>query len=159
MLSEYNIRIVQEPFCDFLEYLAIVHPHLLFGKNSKVTKNTLLRFNMIRIRKELYQNVMKKHTWLPLPDIDLALKTGNQVIDYRIQGGSPIAVGNALYQWNNGKIDGILVTSCWGCDNGLIEESLLRHEKNIPFYFYYDDATPIDERRIQSYAFRLNRKK
>ena len=157
IFSDQKVHIIQEPFCDFLEFLGRVHPHLLFGKNSSTANNLFYKLNMIRIRKELYEVVAKEHPWLPVPDLDKALKTGQDVLDPNVNGGSPIAVGNALQQWSENKIDGILVTSCWGCDNGLIEESLLRYRKDIPMYFFYDDATPIDERRIQSFAFRLHR--
>ncbi|KPA19555.1 CoA-substrate-specific enzyme activase, partial [Candidatus Magnetomorum sp. HK-1] len=157
IFSDQKVRIIQEPFCDFLEFLGRVHPHLLYGKNSSKANNIFYRINMIRIRKELYNAVAKKHPWLPVPDLDTALETGRSVLDPNVNGGSPIAVGNALQQWSENKIDGILLTSCWGCDNGLIEESLLRYRKDIPMYFFYDDATPIDERRIQSFAFRLHR--
>jgi activator of 2-hydroxyglutaryl-CoA dehydratase/predicted nucleotide-binding protein (sugar kinase/HSP70/actin superfamily) len=157
MFSDHNIRILQEPVCDFLEYLGIYHPPLLFGRNSSQSMRMVYRANMIRIRKELYRSMCQKHPWLPQPNIETAITCGEKVLDPRVNGGSPIAVGNALYQWELGNIDGVLVTSCWGCDNGLIEESLLRYRKDIPFYFYYDDATPIDERRIHSFAFRLHR--
>jgi activator of 2-hydroxyglutaryl-CoA dehydratase/predicted nucleotide-binding protein (sugar kinase/HSP70/actin superfamily) len=157
MFSAHKIHVIQEPACDFLEYLGIYHPHLIFGKNSNQSVRVVYRANMIFIRKELYRHMCQKHPWLPQPDIETSIASGKKVLDPRVNGGSPIAVGNALYQWELGKIDGILVTSCWGCDNGLIEESLLRYRKDIPFYFYYDDATPIDERRIHSFAFRLHR--
>ena len=157
LLSAQRVHIIQEPFCDFLEYLGRIHPHLIFGRNSSMLMNVFYRVNMIRIRKELYKPICQKHPWLPMPDMDAALKKGHHVLDSSVNGGSPIAVANALIHWEQKPIDGILVTSCWGCDNGLIEESLLRHRKDIPFYFYYDDATPIDEQRIQSYTFRLHR--
>jgi activator of 2-hydroxyglutaryl-CoA dehydratase/predicted nucleotide-binding protein (sugar kinase/HSP70/actin superfamily) len=158
MFRDHNVHILQEPVCDFLEYLGMYHPALIFGRNSSQSTQLFYRANMIRIRKELYRSMCQKHPWLPQPNIDAAIARGKKVLDPRVNGGSPIAVGNALYQWELGNIDGVLVTSCWGCDNGLIEESLLRYRKDIPFYFYYDDATPIDERRIHSFAFRLHRR-
>jgi len=157
VFRDHHLRVIQEPVCDFLEYLGCRHPKLLFGRNSTTGTQMIYKSNMIRIRKELYGAMHDKHPWLPQPDIEVALKKGQDTLDPMVTGGSPIAVGNALYQWDQGNIDGILVTSCWGCDNGLIEESLLRYRKDIPFYFFYDDATPIDTRRIQSYAFRLHR--
>ncbi|MBF0451613.1 MAG: hypothetical protein HQK75_12980 [Candidatus Magnetomorum sp.] len=158
IFSDYKVHIIQEPFCDFLEFLGRIHPQLLYGKNSSVATHIFYRFNMFQIRKDLYQPIIKKHPWLPQPDVETALARGKHVLDPNVNGGAPIAIGNALHQWEQNKIDGILVTSCWGCDNGLIEESLLRYRKDIPCYFFYDDATPIDERRIQSFAFRLHRK-
>ena len=157
IISNYKVHIIVEPFCDFLEFLGKIHPPLLYGRNSTKATSLFYGLNMVRIRNELYKPIIKKHPWLPLPDVETALNRGNQLLDLRVNGGSPIAVGNALHQWEQNKIDGILLTSCWGCDNGLIEESLLRYRKDIPYYFFYDDATPIDERRIHSFAFRLHR--
>ena len=43
------------------------------------------------------------------------------------------------------------MTSCWGCDNGLVEESLLRNRRDIPFLFFYDDATQLDENKLNKH--------
>ena len=66
-------------------------------------------------------------------------------------------MGRALHHWEQGHYDGVVAAACWGCDNGLVSESLLRHRRDMPTYYYYDDATPLDEHRLSSFTFRLHR--
>ena len=156
-LGKQGIRVLTEPACDFIEFLARAQPHLIFGKGGSRTSKLLYKLNMVMIRKELYGLLASDHPWLPMPDVRASLDRASEMIATDTNGGAALAVGSVLHHYEQGGCDGVVMTACWGCDNGLVAESLLRHRRDIPIYFFYEDATPIDERRLLSFAFRLRR--
>ena len=156
-LAGRGVRAIPEPLGDFLEFLAIDHPHLLFGRSAGRMTPLIYRPSMALIRRQLYGLVRKSHPWLPVPDTRSALKRAHPVLSRTTNGGSVLAVGNVLHHVDTLPVDGVVMTSCWGCDNGLIEESLLRHQRRVPTLFFYDDAMPLDARRVDSFAYQLGR--
>ena len=158
LLARRGVRAVVEPMTDFIEYLARAQPHLIFGRGSSPTNDRLYRTSMVVIRRQLYRTARRHHAWLPQPDVPAALARTSEVLDLATNGTAPLSVGSVMHHWSTGAYDGVVMTACWGCDNGLIDESLLRHQQDIPTYFLYDDATPLDEQRVASFAFRLQRR-
>ena len=157
-LATQGVRLVYEPIGDFLEFLAEVHPALIFGRSSPPAQNAGYRLFMVQVRDAMYGRVRRLHAWLPMPDTRGAVARAGELLHPATNGGSPYAVGNALLRWDTGAYDGVLMASCWGCDNSLVEESLLRRRQEIPTYFFYDDGTPIDEHRLASFAHRMRRR-
>ena len=157
-LASQGVRLVYEPIGDFLEFLSEVHPTLIFGRSSPAAQNAGYRLFMVQVRDAMYRRVRRLHRWLPLPDTRGSVARAGELLHPATNGGSPYAVGNVLLKWETGAYDGVLMASCWGCDNSLVEESLLRRRQEIPIYFFYDDGTPIDEHRLASFAHRMRRR-
>ncbi len=156
-LATRGVRAVPEPIGDFLEFLAIDHPHLFFGRNAGRRTRAAYLPSMLLIRNRLYGRVRRLHPWLPVPKVRAALDRAQPILDRATNGGSVLAVGSVLQHMDENPFDGVVMTSCWGCDNGLIEESLLRHQRDIPTLFFYDDAMPLDVGKVDGFAFRLGR--
>ncbi len=154
-LARHGIRMIVEPASDFFEFLARSHP-AVFQSKGRVGGVVELQF-LVKTRNHLYDLVRRHHPWLPVPDVVAVTKRSQDFMDTATHGPPAYAIGSAVHHWESGQFDGIVVTSCWGCDCGLIEESILKHRKDVPWYFFYTDGTYVDERRVAAYAFRLHR--
>jgi activator of 2-hydroxyglutaryl-CoA dehydratase/predicted nucleotide-binding protein (sugar kinase/HSP70/actin superfamily) len=156
-LNERGLRVVVEPIALIMEYMVEERISDLFGLPSKWLPNKLVKRTMRRMTRDFYGGVRKHHPWLPITDIRAVLREARQLIDRHPQGETPVIVGSVLHGWREGLCDGVVAINCWGCSPALASESLLRHQSDIPMLFVYSDGTPIDERRLGAFAFRLRR--
>ena len=156
-LSAKKVRVVCEPACDYFEFLVRAQPQLILGRGADRLSDETATARMAMIREGFYHTARAHHPWLPLPDVKATLLKTTEMLDNATVGCAAHTVGSVLYRWEQGQYDGVVIAACWGCDNGIVSESLLRNRRDIPIYHFYDDATPLNERKIASFAFRLHR--
>jgi len=156
-LAEHGVRMLWEPTCDNMEFLCYQLPSFVFGENAGDLEVAAFRWGMTSIRQHLYRVVRRDNPWIPTPDVRASIERTRELLDPATRGSASLAVGSVLRHWDEHPVDGVVMTCCWGCDDGLVEESLLRRRQDIPIYFYYDDGTPMDERRVRGFIHRLFR--
>jgi activator of 2-hydroxyglutaryl-CoA dehydratase/predicted nucleotide-binding protein (sugar kinase/HSP70/actin superfamily) len=156
-LNERGLQVVVEPVAVIIEYLAEERISDLFGVPSQPFINEGVKFEMRRLTREFYEGVQEHHPWLPITDIQALLRASRRLVERHPEGETPVIVGSVLHAWDEGLCDGVVSINAWGCSPALASESLLRHQRDIPLLFVYSDGTPIDERRLNAFAFRLRR--
>jgi len=154
-LGKRGLRVLVEPSHAFMEYLARPRrPGTGPGMRFKLAQARLVGAT---IRKRLYDRVRPLHPQIPDSDVGSSVAAASGLIDRFPSGESPMTVGSALHYWGDRACDGVVVVGPWGCGPTHISESLLRHQREIPTLFVYNDGTPIDGRRLDAFAFRLGR--
>jgi hypothetical protein len=112
---------------------------------------------MCRKRNRFYKIALEKNPWLPTPDIPDLLEKADPVIKRHPRGEAPITVGSVLHHWKRGGLRRHHRCRPWGCGPAMISESPAQASRQIPKIFIYNDGTPIDERRLNGFVFRLRR--
>jgi activator of 2-hydroxyglutaryl-CoA dehydratase/predicted nucleotide-binding protein (sugar kinase/HSP70/actin superfamily) len=156
-LNSRGVRVIVEPTSVISEYMAEERLSELMGLPTTFFANQLSKRLMKRIRREFQAAVRHHHEWLPTPDVLEIMKAGEGILDRYPQSEAPVTIGSVMHHWNEGMCDGVVLASPWGCGPSLVSEALLRHQRDIPMLFIYSDGSPIDQRRLNAFAFRLRR--
>jgi predicted nucleotide-binding protein (sugar kinase/HSP70/actin superfamily) len=156
-LNDRGLQVLVDPLCVTIEYMAEEKSAELIGLPTGGINHFLYKRSMVKFRQETYGLARKHHPWLPMPAVPEALKLARPILGRYPIGEAPITIGSALHAWHGGHCDGVTVVGPWGCGPALIAESLLRHQRDIPMLFLYADGSPMDERKLNSFAYRLRR--
>ena len=156
-LNERGIRVIVEPVSVLAEYMLYEGIAEILDVPTDLLENEILKRGNRRVRKAFYEQVRQRHSWLPLSELPKIVRESRKVLDRHPQGEAPVTVGSVMHHWDEGICDGVVVVSPWGCGPALISESLLRHQRHIPLLFVYSDGSPMDQRRLNAFAFRLRR--
>ena len=157
-LNHAGLRVVLEPSHTFLEYLAIPRKPGIEGSPLPPLKNAGSRALQAGLRRSLYARVRKLHPQIPEAVVTQAAHAAKELIERFPAGEAPLTVGSVLHAWNERVCDGAVVVAPWGCGPTHVSEGLLRHKREIPLLYVYNDGSPIDERRLDAFAFRLRRR-
>jgi activator of 2-hydroxyglutaryl-CoA dehydratase/predicted nucleotide-binding protein (sugar kinase/HSP70/actin superfamily) len=156
-LNDRDLQVIVEPASLLTEYMAEERLSELMGLPKDWKDNLVLKRLMAACRRRLYTRVRARHPWLPATDLKAILAASRAVLDRYPLGEAPVTIGSVLHQWRGRTCDGVVVISPWGCGPALVSESLLRHREEIPALFVYVDGSPLDERRLDAFAFQLQR--
>jgi predicted nucleotide-binding protein (sugar kinase/HSP70/actin superfamily) len=156
-LNARGLRVLVEPMSVLSEYFAGEAMAELMGLPTDPREARQAARAMALVRRALARVVRRHHPWLPDFDPAPMQREAARVFDRRPAGEAPVTVGSALHAWRGRLCDGVVLASPWGCGPAQVAESLLRHQRDIPLLTVYTDGTPIDERRLGAFAFRVRR--
>ncbi|MBI4705780.1 MAG: hypothetical protein HY744_32200 [Deltaproteobacteria bacterium] len=156
-LSERGLRVIVEPSWMFFEYFYDPSLESPLAVPRRWVGNAVAQRMMRAVRRSVYARALPAHPWLPTADTADLLRAALRLLAGHPQGEAVITLGSVLHTWRAGACDGVVVASPWGCAPALVGESLLRHQRQIPALFVYADGSPVDERRLDAFAFRLRR--
>ena len=156
-LNQRGLQVLVEPLTTLSEYMNGTDLTDLMKPPSQHLEDSTSAFAMAKVRRALYAEVRPLHPWLPMTEIASIRKEARTLLDEHPHGEAPITIGNVLHHWKEGTCDGAIVISPWGCGPALIAEGMLRHQIEIPILFLYSDGSPIDDRRLDAFAFQLRR--
>lgn len=156
-LNDRGLRVLTEPISALSEYTAHERLDDLFGLPTEGAEHAVSTAVTRTLRRALYGRVGARHPWLRHPPVETVVAASRELIGRYPKGEAPVTVGNVLHRWRERACDGVVIASPWGCGPALVSESLLRHRRDIPMLFVYADGTPIDDRKLEAFAFRLRR--
>lgn len=155
-LAERGLRVAIEPSQTLLEYASTEAPGEI-ARTGEGRARPLVVMGLRRMRRGLYARVRRLHPWIPDGAVPPLLAESDRVLGRHPRGEAPVTIGSVLHYWNQRLCDGAVLVSPWGCGPALVSESILRHQSEIPMLFVYHDGSPVDERRLNAFAFRLRR--
>lgn len=156
-LNQRGLRVIMDPASSLTEYLAEERLNEILGLRTDILGNFVDKHAMRTARRYLQARVRALHPWLPAPDTKPIIEASRRLLDKYPQGEAPITIGSVLHYWDLGVCDGVVVANPWGCAPALVSEALLRHRTEIPMLFVYRDGSPLDERKLNGFAFKLRR--
>ncbi len=156
-LGERGLRVFAEPMNVFIDYFVEERSAEIFGLPTGLVETTLLRTLLRHRRRALYRAAQQDNPWLPLPDAADSIRARARVMSKNPVGEAPVTIGSVLHTWQERACDGVVLISPWGCGHGLIAEAMLRHEREIPALYLYSDGSPLDERKLNAFAYQLKR--
>ncbi len=157
LLNQRGLQVAIEPSQTLLEYASTEAPGEIARTSEGGRGRALVAMGLRRMRRKQYDRVRKLHPWIPDGAVAPILAESDRVLGRHPRGEAPVTVGSVLHYWKQRLCDGVVVISPWGCGPALVSEAILRHQPGIPLLFVYHDGAPVDERRLNAFAFRLRR--
>jgi activator of 2-hydroxyglutaryl-CoA dehydratase/predicted nucleotide-binding protein (sugar kinase/HSP70/actin superfamily) len=158
-LNARGLRVVIDPMVTLVEHMHAGSPDRLerLASGGEGMSRRALRRAMQALRRIIYARARRHHGWLPMPEVEAMVAQARPILAEVPRGEAPLTIGSVLESWQQRVCDGVVVVGAWGCGPAQISESMLRQHREIPMLFVYSDGSPLDERRLAGFAFRLRR--
>jgi predicted nucleotide-binding protein (sugar kinase/HSP70/actin superfamily) len=156
-LNDRGLRVVLDTFCAVVEYVAAERSHEFLRLPTDFVGNTMAKEMMKLIRTSLYRRAWRRHPWLVMHDIPAVRTEASKLITRFPMGEAPMAVGAVLHNWKKNNCEGAVAVGPWGCAPAQLTESILCHQNDIPILFLYFDGTSLDSRKLDRFAFAINK--
>ncbi len=154
-LNDAGLAVRVEGLGILLEYLAAENMSDLAGLPTTGLRSKVSGTLLSAVQTTLVERVRRRHPWLEPSDVTPLLAKSRTMMSRYPLGEAPIAVGSVLHHWDQGLCDGVVLVSPWGCAPALVTEAILRARREVPTVFLYGDGSPLDDRKLDGFTYRL----
>ncbi len=153
--NDLGLRVLAQPFGDIMELVMFYRTREFLEMETRPVLNYMVRGLMEYARERLVGRVRRYHDWIKWDGIETIDEACKELLD-----GSPFcesitAIGSSLLAWRDRPIDGLAAIGPWGCGPALITEAQLRRKLRAPMLFLTYDGDPIDQNKLEGFAWRL----
>lgn len=161
-LEERGLRVQMAPFCEWLEYSNMSSERRLIDGHATSLDDPLttgVTGLVQRVTSQLLYDICRREMgWSSRTRVEDVLEAGERYVSPALTGEAVLTVGGPVHEFEEGKIDGVVIVGpheCMPCKISEAQYAKVGHELGLPSLSVYVGGDGVDVEALDRFAFDL----